>query len=63
MRARDKQIMKTSGADVLSSRKNSEKPQREGGGGEGQPPILLRPRVNVKVEGISSSSPSSFTQG
>ena len=62
MRARDKQIMKTSGADVLSSRKNSEKPQREGGG-EGQPPILLRPRVNVKVEGISSSSQSSFTQG
>ena len=54
----NEQLLKTSGADVLSSRQNLEKPYG-GVGSFHRPPPLVRPRVNIYINfSYSSSAPT-----
>ena len=48
----NEQLLKTSGADVLSPRKKLRKTLR-GGGGDIHPPPLVRPRVNWNIKVIT----------
>ena len=53
----NEQLLKTSGADVLSSRQNLEKPY--GGVVASTAPPLVRPRVNIYINfSYSSSAPT-----
>ena len=46
----NEQLLKTSGADVLSSRKKTQKNLGWGAGGGGHPPPRVLPRVEIKCE-------------
>ena len=46
----NEQLLKTSGADVLSSRIKTQKNLEGGGGGGWHPPPRILPRVEIKYE-------------